>query len=127
MSQENVEIVRLALNRWIEVDEGLADVDALYEFFAPDGVFEAPDAPDLRSLDEFIEWRASWMALFDDWSYNAEKILDAGGNRVVATFRQRGKLAGTDSWMNMRYGVVYTVEKGSITRARLLRNPRRGP
>jgi hypothetical protein len=39
MSQENVEIVRLALNRWIEVDEGLADVDALYEFFAPDGVF----------------------------------------------------------------------------------------
>jgi hypothetical protein len=36
MSEENVELVRQALNAWIEVDEGLAHTGRLYEFFAPD-------------------------------------------------------------------------------------------
>ena len=121
-----MEIVRQCLNRWIEVDEGLADVDSLYEFFAPDVVFKTRDTPEavvgrdeLHGLDEFLEWRAAWIASFDDWNYSAEKLLDAGGNQVVATFHQRGKLRGSDDWIDMRYAIVYTVEEGLITLGRL--------
>ncbi len=132
MSEENVEIVHRSLNRWVEVDEGLADTDSLYEFFAPEAVFECRDLPDSFGrdgqvdLDGFLEIRATWIESYDDWSYSAEKILDAGGDKVVGTFRQRGKLRGTDGWIDMRYAIVYAVEKGMITGGRLYLNREEG-
>jgi ketosteroid isomerase-like protein len=134
MSEENVEVVRQSLNRWIEVDEGRADVDSLYEFFAPDAAFETRDLPEsvagssdvLHGIDEFLEYRATWIESFDDWSYQVEKILDAGGNRVVGTFHQRGKLRGSESWIDMDYAIVYTVEEGLITGARMYLNREEG-
>ena len=125
MSQENVERVRDALNAWIDVDEGLADPQRLAEFYAPDATFDLgtysgwPGRNQTRGLDEFLEFRAAWMEPYDDWSYDVEKILDAGGNEVVATFHQRGKLRDSDSWVEMRYGIVYTVEERLITRGRV--------
>ena len=38
MSQENVEIVRAALNAFAELDEGLVDPERLGEFFAQDAI-----------------------------------------------------------------------------------------
>ncbi len=40
MSEQNVEIVRQTLNAFIEVDEGLADLDRMEEFFTPDAVLD---------------------------------------------------------------------------------------
>jgi ketosteroid isomerase-like protein len=130
MSEENVELVRQALNAWIEVDEGLADPERLYEFFGPDSIIDmgnvlevaGPGKSELRG-DEFLEWRAAWIDTFDDYSYRAEKILDAGANRVVGLFHQRGKPRGTDSWVEWRYGLVYTVEDGFITRGKVYSTP----
>ena len=122
MSEENVEIVRQSLNAWVEVDEGLADRERMYEFFAPDVVFNAPELPDaapgggeLHGIDELLEWRAGWIAMFEDWSYSPERFIDAGANRVLVTFHQRGKLRGTEDWLDMHYGIVYVVEEGRIT------------
>jgi ketosteroid isomerase-like protein len=134
MSEENVELVRQSLNRWIEVDEGLADVDSLYEFFAPDAAFESRDLPEslagssdvLHGIDAFLEFRANWVESFDDWNYSVEKLLDAGGNQVVGTFRQRGKLRGSDDWIDMRYAIVYTVEEDLITGGRMYLNREEG-
>ena len=134
MSEENVELVRQSLNRWIEVDEGLADVDSLYEFFAPDVVFETRDLPEtvgggsgaLHSIDEFLAVRATWIESFDDWSYSVEKLLDAGGNTVVGTFRQSGMLRGSHDWIDMRYAMVYTVQDGLITGGRMYLNREEG-
>ena len=38
MSQENVELVRAALNAFAELDEGLIDPERLEEFFAQDAI-----------------------------------------------------------------------------------------
>jgi len=119
MSEENVELVRQALSAWIEVDEGLADPERLYEFVGPDSTVDmgnvlevaGPGKSELRG-DEFLDWRAAWIDTFDDYSYRAEKILDAGANRVVALFHQRGKPRGSDSWVEWRYGIVYTSRTG---------------
>ena len=70
----------------------------------------------LRGADEFLEFRASWTEPYDDFIYERLKIIDAGGNRVVVTLHQRGKPHGSDSWVTMDYGLVYTVEEGLITR-----------
>ena len=125
MSKENVEIVRQALNAWIEVDEGLAEPGRLYEFFAPDGtldlsgVFDLAGKNETHGFDEFLEWRAAWAEPYDDYSDSAEKIIDAGAQGVVVTFHQRGKPHGSDSYVEMRYAFVYTVEDGLITRGRV--------
>jgi ketosteroid isomerase-like protein len=126
MSQENVELVRDALNAFIEVDEGLAGPQRLTEFFAPDGTWDFPDLvgqSELRDLNDFLEFRATWMKPYAEWRYDVEKILDAGVNRVVATFHQRGKPRDSDSWVEMHYGIVYTVEEGLIRRAELYATP----
>jgi hypothetical protein len=124
---KNVELVRNSLNAWIEVDEGLAEPSRMYEFFAPDMFFASDDMPEglreLHGIDAFLEWRADWIASFDDWWYRPEKILDAGANRVVGLFYQRGKLHGSDDWTQMRYGIVYYLEGGLITGGKLYVTP----
>jgi ketosteroid isomerase-like protein len=129
VSEENVQLVRELLNTWIEVDEGLADPGRVSEFFAPDPTFDLGDfsevagRSEIRGVDEFLKWRAAWIEPYDDWCYSAEKILDAGANGVVATFHQRGKPRGSDSWVEMRYGIGYTVEEGLIAGAKVYTTP----
>ena len=123
MSQENVELARAALNAFAELDEGLVGRERVAEFFAQDVVTTVTgfggfieEGRTLRGADEFLEFRAAWMEPYDDFLYEPVKIIDAGGNRVVATLHQRGKPHGSDSWVKMDYGLVYTVEEGLITR-----------
>ena len=130
MSQENVEIVRAALNAFAELDEGLVGPEQMAEFFAQDPIttfsgFEAflGKQRTLHGADEFLKFRAAWMEPYDDFIYEPVKIIDAGANRVVATLHQRGKPHGSDSWVEMDYGLVYTVEDGLISRADFYATP----
>ncbi len=120
MSQENVELARAALAAFAEVDEGLVDPQRLDEFFARDAVTTfsgfMQEELTLRGTRAFLEFRATWMEPYDDWSYEPKKILDAGANQVVVTLYQRGKPHGSNSWVEMHYGLVYTVEAGLISR-----------
>jgi ketosteroid isomerase-like protein len=121
MSQENVELVREALNAFAELDEGLVDRQRVEELFAQDVIttftgFGFVDEQTFRGSEQFIEFRAAWIDPYDDFLYEPRQILDAGGNRVVALLHQRGKPHGSDSWVEMDYGLVYTVEEGLITR-----------
>jgi ketosteroid isomerase-like protein len=120
MSRENVELVRDSLNAWAEIDEGLAELDRIAEFWAPDVALTFEDAPrELHGVDAVLEWRADMAEPFDDWNYSPEKFLDAGGNRVAVTFHAHAKLRGTDDWVDWRYGIVYTVEEGLVTAAKM--------
>jgi ketosteroid isomerase-like protein len=127
MSQENVEIVRTWLALFVEVDEGLADPERLTEFITKDGSFTfsgfLEDHTTFHSMDEFLKFRAAWMEPYDDWSYEPEKFLDAGENRVLILFHQRGKLRDSDSWVELHYGIVYTVEEGLLSGAVIYADP----
>jgi hypothetical protein len=54
---------------------------------------------------------------------NSEPKRLAGADRVVATFHQRGRLRGSDSWVEWHYGIVNVVEAGLITGGRLYPTP----
>ena len=139
MSQENVEIVRGFLNMFLEVDEGLADPQQLTEFAAPDATFDlgtfsavaersemrSAKRSEMRSLDDFLRFRAASIEPYDDWSYVPERIVDAGANRVVVTLYQRGRPHGSDSWVEMHYGIVYVVKEGLIRRGGSTPPPRK--
>jgi hypothetical protein len=122
MSEENVEAVRNWLALFIEVDEGLADPERLDEFIAPGGegfTFSGfmEDQRPFQSIDEFLEFRAAWMKPYEEWSYEPVEFLDAGENQVLVLFHQRGRLRGSDSWVEMDYGIVYTVVEGFLSGA----------
>jgi hypothetical protein len=113
MSQENVALSRAALNWFAQLDEGLVGTEEWGEFFTQDALatfsgFGVMDEQMFRGL-EFLEFRAAWMEPYDDYSYEPVKIIGAGGNRVVVTLHQRGKPHGSDSWVEMDYGLVYTA------------------
>jgi ketosteroid isomerase-like protein len=121
MSRENVDLTRAALNWFAQLDEGLVGREGWGEFFTPDALttfsgFGFVDEQTFRGL-EFLEFRASWMEPYDDWVYEPKEILDAGETQVAVVLHQRGRPHGSDSWVEMEYGMVYTVERGLISRA----------
>ncbi len=63
------------------------------------------------------------MEPYDDFIYEPVKIIDAGGNRVAVILHQRGKPHDGDAWVEMDYGLVYTVEEGLIARADFYATP----
>ena len=116
-----MEIVRQFLATFAELDEGLVGPERLLEFIAQDAIatfsgFGFLDEQTTRGGSEFLEFRAAWMEPYDDFMYEPMRFLDAGANRVVVMFHQRGKPHGSDSWVGLDYGVVYTVEEGLIRR-----------
>ena len=132
MSQENVEIARAALNAFAELDEGLVGPEQVAQLFGQDPIttfsgFEAFLGKEtmLHGADEFFKFRAAWMEPYDDFLYEPVRIIDAGANRVVATLHQRGKPHDSDSWVEMDYGLVYTVEEGLIRRADFYATPQK--
>ena len=129
MSEENVDLVKRALGAWAEVDSGHGGMERLDEFFASDVLWDMgpfagwPEREAIRGTAEFVAFRDSWTAAYDEWEYEAQDIVDGGGDRVVATMNQRGKLPGSDSWIGLRYGIVYTVEDRLIRHAAVYASP----
>jgi ketosteroid isomerase-like protein len=118
MSQENVEIVRRAVT---EFDES----QRLSASFAPDFVLEtrtfrgAPGPFEYHGWEGFFEFFREWVDAYDAWEQEIEQILDGGGDRVVVHARQRGRLRGTEDWVELDYGLVYTVTDGLIRRVQV--------
>jgi ketosteroid isomerase-like protein len=78
-----------------------------------------PDDTEYRGNDGFMEFFAKWTAPYDEWDIEVEDLLDPGDDRVVAVLRQRGRLRGADSWLELRFGIVYTLAEGRIRRSQV--------
>jgi ketosteroid isomerase-like protein len=112
MSQENVEIVRRALDAYREGDFegalGLGHPEIVSTRVDPDGaVFHGHDG--LRQL------MSDWVEGFEDWSYHAEEYVDVG-DVVVVHIRQWGRGAESGAPVEADNWLVYAVEGGLIRR-----------
>jgi hypothetical protein len=68
--------------------------------------------------------RAFASATNDEWEQEIDDVLDAAGSRVVVVLHQRGRLRGTQDWVELlHYGQVHTVEEGLIRRVQLYATP----
>jgi ketosteroid isomerase-like protein len=122
MSQENVKIVASVLSEFTETQR-------LSDLVSPDLVWHVGSwsawtgQSEFHGHDGFKEFFAEWTAAYEEWTLEAESIIDAGERHVVVTARQRGRLRGSDSWAELRAGLLYTVENGLLVRADIYASP----
>jgi ketosteroid isomerase-like protein len=118
MSQENVELVKLAYEAF---DRG--GLDRYMEHFTDDVDYRAVEgAPDdigpIHGKDAVRAWLQDWIDTFDRFSMELVELIDAGENTVVIAERYggRAKLSGveTDSLL----WTVLTISDGKIARGR---------
>jgi ketosteroid isomerase-like protein len=123
MSQENIEIARRIL---------LDDTPALYRLIAqtsPDFVWDMstfegwPDQGEFHGLEEFIAFLRRWVEPYAEWQIEVQDVIDTERDDVLALLHQRGRLRDSESWVEMQYGIVYTIQGGQLQRARCYATP----
>jgi ketosteroid isomerase-like protein len=122
MSQENVEVVRRIFDGFqAAIERGDPDawiaetVPDDYEWIVP-GEFAGRSV--WRGREEFGEFVRIWTEDFEGWSIRAERLIDAGDDRVVALTLQSGtgKTSGVPVEMNL--GQIYELKDGRMVRVR---------
>jgi ketosteroid isomerase-like protein len=112
MSEENVEIVRRHLAAYLDEnpERALEFLDETVELDAtvrPDGkVFYGRDG--IRRA--MIEWTGAW----DDWELEIERFVDAGTDRVLYLWHERGSGKGSGVPMDQDGATVVTLRDGRI-------------
>jgi ketosteroid isomerase-like protein len=122
MSRENVEVVAAGYREFQATQRPTG-------FLAPDLVWDMgtflgwPDEEEYLGPDGFMEFMAKWRDPYDEWDFELEDVVDADDDRVVAIVRQRGRLKGAGSWVELRFGIVNTVAGGLIRRMEAFATP----
>ena len=122
MSQENVEIVRRAIEVFVSAgyDPHAISADEFFEIYDPDIEFDVsrtnPETHMYRGRDGVYEILEQWIQTWDDYEQEVLDLIDAGADRVVTVIRERGKLKGSDAWVEQTRGTVWTVRAQRIVK-----------
>ena len=113
MSQENVEIVKEAHQRFTETGEPIWDrIDAETEVFDHD----IPDARNpYRGVQGITEWLSDFAEAWDNYAMELERLIDAG-DRVVSLFRIRAVGAGSGVPVERGDAMVWTFRDDKLAR-----------
>ncbi len=111
MSQENVELVR----------RGIASVDAFWAMLDEYVVWDLRGNPiiDLDSVylgrDAVIEGSRHYWGTWDDYSLEAEELVDAGASVVIAV-HERGRGKGSGIQVDRHSAQTWTFHRGRLIR-----------
>jgi ketosteroid isomerase-like protein len=111
MSEENVAVVRGMWNAFLR-DDFEASLGAIDPDVEWDGT-NLPDGKVARGLDAVMEHLSSWTEMWEQWEIELEDVVDAGGDRVIAFIRERGR-SKTGLVMDERHSELYAVRNGRI-------------
>jgi ketosteroid isomerase-like protein len=117
MSQDNVEIVRAAMEDWLR-----GDMAAVLLTWDPQVVWDTShfrDWPESNYLgadgvQEFLgEWLETWA---DDYELDVEEVLPAPDGRVVTLITHRGTGRRSGVRMELRMAQIVTLRAGKVAR-----------
>jgi ketosteroid isomerase-like protein len=118
MSQENVEIVKLAYEAFVR-----GGLDRYLEHFADDVDYRAiegaiDDVGPIHGKEAVRAWLQDWIDTFDEFWFEPIELIDAGEDTVVAVERYggRAKLSGVET--DQTEAVVLTIRDGKIAGGR---------
>src|SRR5215207_1823738 len=117
MSQENVEIVRRGWEAWVR-----GDLDALLELCDPAVEWDTihmegwPEDAVYFGRDGVRRFLEEWLASWERFESGAEKILEAGGDRVVVICWQQGFGPGSEVPVHMNWAQICTLQRGLVCR-----------
>ena len=118
MSQENVEIVRRAVDAW-----NRRDIEGLHALGDPEGEYvNSPTAIEpgtRRGTDEITAvMRAQWE-LLTDGRWQIDRIYERG-EEVIASGRISRRMPGSDARLEDRVLVSWKIRNGRIVRTEVL-------
>jgi ketosteroid isomerase-like protein len=120
MSEENVEILR---RMYAAFHRG--DADGALTYFDPEVVVDASvrvDGGIGHGREELNAIVGKWVGTWDEWREEIEEMRDLGSNvLVISTQLGRGRGSGIE--VETRYGMLYEVAGGKITRLTMYRSP----
>jgi ketosteroid isomerase-like protein len=106
MSRENVELVRRAFDLFNK-----RDLAAFFDSFHPELTYRSredePDVRTCRGIDEYREYVASWLDMFDDLHFE-DLGLDGVGDYVIASAELCGR--GRDTGADVRGRYVFLLQ-----------------
>ena len=113
MSEENVEIVREAHERFTNTAQPIWEkIDADTEVFDHD----IPDARNpYRGVDGVADWLSDFAEAWQSYEMEVERVIDAG-DQVVSLFRIRAVGAGSGVSVERGDGMVWTFRDGKLAR-----------
>jgi ketosteroid isomerase-like protein len=112
MSQENVEIIRKALEHFDRTGEPDWDqIDSDVEVYDHD----IPDAGIYRGHKGYAAWLADWGEAWSDFSIESERSIDAA-DKVVFLFQITAKGRGSGIQVKRRDAMVFTLRDGKTVR-----------
>jgi ketosteroid isomerase-like protein len=116
MSQENVEIVRNAVERFQATGEMSPEMtveDVAWH--------DPPDFPDAQvhiGIDGVVHALGVWADAWDDWQVELDEFVDAGGERVLVRGKQRGRGKETGVLVEQPLCLVYLMRGGKAVEVR---------
>jgi ketosteroid isomerase-like protein len=111
VSQENVDLVRRALEGFIAGEVLWDTIDAEVEVHDHDIL----DAGEYRGHAGFSRWVEDWSTGLPVISIDLEELIDAG-DKVVAVFVLKARPRDSTVDVERRDGIVYRCRSGRITR-----------
>jgi ketosteroid isomerase-like protein len=117
VSRENVEIVNALYDAF-----GRGGFDAAADLWDPSMDYRAiegavDDAGVLQGLEAYGRYIEDWIQAFDGLRVEPEELIDAG-DQVAVVAHLTGRMKASDTEVDMRLGIVYTVRDGKIVRGR---------
>jgi ketosteroid isomerase-like protein len=69
-----------------------------------------------RGREGFVEFIRTWTEQFENWPIRVERLIDAGGDRVVALTYQSATGKESAAPVELNLGQVWEIEGGRLAR-----------
>ena len=115
MSEENVELVRRGIDS-VEAFWSLLDEHVVWAI----GEMPLPDLPEVMiGRDAVVEGSRHYWGTWDDYVLEPTEIIDAGEDRVIVVFYERGRGRGSGVPFERRGATLYTLRACKMIRFRV--------
>jgi ketosteroid isomerase-like protein len=118
MSQENVEVVRRAMEAFGRGDRA-AFLDEVSSEVVVQQTAPIPDARTYHGHEGLVQVISDWAQVFDDLVMTAEELTGGGNNQVLARIHQKARGAGSGVPVEFDTWFVYSVAAGKISRLQM--------
>jgi ketosteroid isomerase-like protein len=115
MTEENVEIVRRAVDAF-----NALDVDRFLSMCEPEIEYRsAIEQKTYRGFDEMVRYREDIDAVMEGFHFEDSRFLDAGRDRVVHLYRLVGRGAESGVPVSQEVGALWQLRNGKLLKGEI--------